>query len=102
MKLEHHLKHIESKFCKMEQRERNLTEALNLALDILQPMESGDSRAVSDEYVAMASVFCGIEDDKSMAVIRKRLEYYKELAINERAKYDVGFPVEISTGTFES
>lgn len=94
MKLEHHLKHIESKFRKMEKRESNLTEALNLALDLLYPSESGDSRAISNEFVAMGAVLCGIEDDKTMEVIRVQLAHFKKVAEDERARYNFGVSVE--------
>ena len=39
-------------------------EALDLALDYLGELEPGDSRAVSNEYVAMLGVLCGVEPNK--------------------------------------
>lgn len=45
-------------------------EALELALGILGRMEPGDSRAVSNEFVAMAAVASGDTSDRVMAVIR--------------------------------
>jgi len=48
-----------------------LDAALGLALERLGAMEPGDSRAVSDEYVAMAAVACDLDDlDSSLAIIR--------------------------------
>lgn len=51
----------------------NLREALGLALVYLERFEPGDSRAVSDEFVALAAVQCGLGDDACMAVIRRAL-----------------------------
>jgi hypothetical protein len=48
-----------------------LQEALDLALDILGAMEPGDSRAVSNHYVAMACVAAGKTDDEVMRCIRE-------------------------------
>jgi len=39
-----------------------LREALGLALDMLEPFEPGDSRAVSNEFVAMAAIHAGLTD----------------------------------------
>lgn len=39
-----------------------LEAALNLALEILVKFEPGDSRAVSNEFVAMAAVACNLDD----------------------------------------
>lgn len=50
-----------------------LKEALSLAVQMLFPYEPGDSRAVSDEFVALAAVDCGLADDKCMKVIRDSL-----------------------------
>jgi hypothetical protein len=56
-----------------EARSAKLTEALDLALDFLSDFEPGDSRAVSNEYVAMAAVCSDIEPnspDEEMGIIR--------------------------------
>lgn len=50
-----------------------LREALNLALCWLVKNEPGDSRAVSNEFVAMAAVHGGYENDECMAIIRAAL-----------------------------
>ena len=49
-----------------------LEAALTLALDMLGDYEPGDSRAISDEYVAMSAVLCGVEPNspgEEMAII---------------------------------
>ena len=43
--------------------------ALALAVSMLAPHEPGDSRAVSDEFVAIASVACGDTSPRVMEVI---------------------------------
>jgi hypothetical protein len=51
--------------------------ALELALDYLVEMEPGDSRAVSNEFVAMLGVLLGVEPNtpgEDMAIIEKALE----------------------------
>jgi hypothetical protein len=58
-----------------------LKKALDLALCRLAPQEPGDSRAVSDEFVAMAAVAAGHCDQPVMAVIEKALA-------NEAAKQE--------------
>ena len=45
-------------------------EALRLAVDMLAPLEPPDSRAVSDEFVALASVVTGDDTCEVMGVIR--------------------------------
>ena len=45
-------------------------EALELALAILIRLEPGDSRAVSDEFVAMAEVLHNGGSEESMSIIR--------------------------------
>lgn len=47
--------------------------ALSLAVNMLSQYEPGDSRAVSDEFVALAAVQCGLGDERSDAVIRTAL-----------------------------
>lgn len=54
----------------------DLREALGLALAYLSRFEPGDSRAVSDEFVAMAAVQCGIGDDACMAIINRALSRF--------------------------
>lgn len=50
-----------------------LQEALDLAVNIIMANEPGDSRAVSDEAVALASVACGDTSEPVMSVIRAAL-----------------------------
>lgn len=45
-------------------------EALKLAVALLSKNEPGDSRAVSDVFVALAGVACGDNSDKNMNIIR--------------------------------
>lgn len=55
-------------------RTDNLQKALDLALHILSASEPSDSRAVSDEFVAMAAVSCGVDvSDSCMQVIEAGL-----------------------------
>lgn len=46
-----------------------LNRALSLAVNLLAPLEPGDSRAVSNEFVALASVSTGDASPEVMAVI---------------------------------
>ncbi len=55
-------------------REDKLQKALDLALAILVRFEPGDSRAVSDEFVAMASVAAGNENDACLEIIARAME----------------------------
>lgn len=48
-------------------------EALDLAVNMIIAAEPGDSRAVSDEAVALAAVACGDTSDAVMKVIRAAL-----------------------------
>jgi hypothetical protein len=50
---------------------RDSQDALTLAVNILEPSEPPDSRAVSDEFVALASVSIGDYSPEVMAVIRR-------------------------------
>ena len=50
-----------------------LEAALDLAVNIIMVNEPGDSRAVSDEAVALAAVSCGDTSPEVMAVIRDAL-----------------------------
>lgn len=52
-----------------------LREALGLALKILEPNEPGDSRAVSNEFVAMAAVHAGVSNPECGEIIRKALSH---------------------------
>lgn len=45
-------------------------EALNLAVDMVMRCEPQDSRAVSGEAVALASVVCGTDNDECWEIIR--------------------------------
>lgn len=51
----------------------DVREALDLALEILGQREPTDSRAVSDEYVAMAAAGTPHHNDKGREIIRARL-----------------------------
>lgn len=50
-----------------------LREAITLAVGMLSQDEPGDSRAASNEFVALAAVQCGIANDKDWVVIRAAL-----------------------------
>lgn len=52
-------------------------EALSLALMRLFPDEPGDSRAVSGEFVALATVECRLDTPADWAVIRAALAAYR-------------------------
>lgn len=51
-----------------------LKKALTLAVNMLAHYEPGDSRAVSNEFVALAAVQCDLVDDAVMKVIEDALE----------------------------
>jgi hypothetical protein len=51
-------------------RTEEVREALNLAVNMIMAGEPGDSRAVSDEAVALAAVACGDTSEAVMKVIR--------------------------------
>ena len=59
-------------------RIEQLKNALSVALGMLAPYEPGDSRAVSDEFVALATVECEIDDEASWVVINAALERMKK------------------------
>ena len=46
-----------------------LRQALKLAVDMLAPYEPGDSRAVSNEFVALAALLTGLNPDEERAVM---------------------------------
>jgi hypothetical protein len=50
-----------------------LREALQLALNRLAPLEPPDSRAVSDGFVAMSAVQCGLVSQEVLNCLRKEL-----------------------------
>lgn len=50
-----------------------MQKALTLALAMLQPHEPPDSRAVSNEFVALAAIQTGHCNDRVMEVINKGL-----------------------------
>jgi len=54
---------------KMKPTYEQLKLAFDVAVDIIMKNEPGDSRAVSDIAVALASVSCDIVDDAVMKVI---------------------------------
>ena len=55
-----------------------LESALGLALHILGAQEPPDSRAVSDEFVAMASVLAGCESAAAMEIIAAGMNIPRE------------------------
>lgn len=57
-----------------DQQIKDLRDALSLAVNMLAPYEPGDSRAVSDEFVALASVVSGDTSGEVMPIIRAALE----------------------------
>lgn len=64
---------IADRIGKMQDETANLREALMLAVNMLSIFEPGDSRAVSDEFVALACVCTGDTSPDVMAVIRAAL-----------------------------
>lgn len=50
-----------------------IKEALDLAVCMIMKHEPGDSRAVSNEAVALCAVSCGFTDEPVMKVIRDAL-----------------------------
>lgn len=66
------LSHLSSPVLEIE-RVRDLEQALKLALAWLAPHEPGDSRAVSDEFVAMASISCGLTNQECRDIIAAAL-----------------------------
>ena len=67
--VEKHQRAIAFLHCRVSRLER----ALNLALDILGKREPPDSRAVSNEFVAMAAVSAGHENTAVMSIIDDEL-----------------------------
>lgn len=63
-----------------------LKEALELAVIRWFPSEPGDSRAVSDEFVAVAAVASGLGDSRSDSVIRAAIERHKAAVDAEGTK----------------
>lgn len=59
------------------ERIRELEQALNLALCMLERHEPGDSRAISNEFVALACVDANKGDEASNAVIEAALKHFK-------------------------
>lgn len=57
----------------MSSRYNDVKEALNLALIILGRDEPSDSRAVSNEYVAMISAGTGGHNDECRQIIRNAI-----------------------------
>lgn len=51
-----------------------LEQALKLAVNMLSPYEAPDSRAVSNQFVALASVSCGDASPEVMRVITEALK----------------------------
>lgn len=63
--------------CRAENAERRgleLEAALTLALDALGLLEPTDSRAVSDQYVAMSAICCGVEAEGSLPIVLEELD----------------------------
>ena len=65
----------------------DLESALRLALHILWGFEPPDSRAVSDEFVAMAAVLANCANNESMQIIADGMEV--ERTYPEHAKVEV-------------
>jgi len=65
------------KMARMEEQNANLRAALSLALSWLIHNEPGDSRGVSDEFVAMASVLDDVMNDEVMPIIHKAIANQK-------------------------
>jgi hypothetical protein len=61
----------------MKPTPEQLTRALSLAVDMLSIYEPPDSRAVSDEFVALACVDCGSVEGRVMDVIDAALALRK-------------------------
>lgn len=61
-----------------QERIIRLESALNLALHILGAQEPPDSRAVSDEFVAMSSVLAGCENTNAMKIIDEGMNIPRE------------------------
>jgi hypothetical protein len=55
---------------RQEERVRVLEEALTCAVNVWAPLEPGDSRAVSDEFVAVAAVSSGHDNPQCHEIIR--------------------------------
>lgn len=53
--------------------ETDRAQALRLAVEYLGRQEPGDSRAVSNEFVAMAAASCGIQNEEGRAIIAAEL-----------------------------
>jgi hypothetical protein len=64
----------------IDARETRLYKALSVATDMLAPFEPKDSRAVSDEFVALAAIVCKVDDQKVWDVIDTA---YKRLKITD-------------------
>jgi hypothetical protein len=48
--------------------------ALRLAVNILGEFEPGDSRAVSNDFVALAAISCGLGNEECGAIVNRALE----------------------------
>lgn len=59
--------------------EAQLRRALKLAVMMLSPHEPPDSRAVSNEYVALATVDCEIDNERSWKVIDDAIARMREI-----------------------
>lgn len=57
----------------MQPSYNNLQTALRLAVQLLEPYEPGDSRAVSDEFVALAALVSGDDCIAVMQIINDAL-----------------------------
>lgn len=62
----------------MATRIEHLQKALGLCTATLAQLEPGDSRCVSDQFVAVAAVEAGCEDDRSLEVIEAEIARLKE------------------------
>lgn len=69
------------KFLAIQKRNGHLDNALNLALARLSTNEPGDSRAVSNEFVAMAAVHLGVDTPETHEVICAALAKMKQSGV---------------------
>jgi hypothetical protein len=48
-----------------------MRDALEMAVGMLAPFEPGDSRAVSNEFVALASIVCGNDNEECWRIVNE-------------------------------
>lgn len=59
----------EAEIAAAKRRIEELEAGLTCAMNVWGPLEPGDSRAVSNEYVAVAAILCGLGNDEGRAII---------------------------------